>query len=162
MDDFLPEMEPDGEYYSCSNKQEHAENCIEIDEMHPATEFGYSRLWTTSEGKEFGCQTVTKWDVAIAIERKKWRELNLDPNVVTFSLIEMKAQISALIELLTEETFTKEKMDEVFQIRLLRIMAQAREDILPSVQEMRRRAIAAPAMPQGLIGPDGKPIIFHD
>lgn len=159
MDDFVPEMEPDGEYYSCSDTQEHSDSCKEIEEKHPAREFGYSRLYIDPNGKEVGCITVSKWDVAIAKERKKWKEMELDPGRINFTPLEMNARSMAIIDILVEHGFPEGELNTAYQKRMLSLMQQAREDITPSIQEMRRRAIVAPAT--GLTGPDGKPLKFN-
>lgn len=164
MDDFLPEMAPDGEYYSCTNTQEHSVDCLPIDESHEAWEHGYKRLFKRGND-EFGCQTVTKWDVAIFFEREKWKELApVTTANITVDAFDLAVKIKAIFDILLEKGVieNQEEADAFYQQRLYRELRIAREGIAPAVQDMRRQMIAAPsglmAPRTPLLGPDGRPL----
>lgn len=164
MEGFLPEMEPDGEYYSCTNTQEHSPDCLPIDESHEAWEHGYTRLFKKGND-ELGCLTVSKWDVAIYHEREKWKKLEpITPANITIDLFDLTVKVKVIFDILLENGVieNQEEADSAYQQRLFRELKLAREGITPFVQEMRRKAIAAPAgfnpgQMHPLLGPDGKP-----
>lgn len=165
MDDFLPEMAPDGEYYSCTNTQEHSPDCLPIDESHEAWEHGYKRLFKRGN-EEFGCLTVTKWDVAIFYEREKWTALApITTANITVDIFDLAVKIKVIFDIIVERGVveTQEEVDMLYQQRLYAELKFARESIAPHVQEMRRQQIAAPGsfMPpqrSPLLGPDGRPL----
>lgn len=163
MKGFLPEMEPDGEYYSCTNTQEHSPDCLAIDESNAAWEHGYKRLFTRGN-EELGCLTLSKWDVAIYLEKEKWKDLQpITTANITIDLFELAVKIKTIFDILLEKEIVEDQAeaDNVYQQRLLKELKLAREGITPVVQEMRRKAIAAPAssLPRHpLLGPDGRAI----
>jgi hypothetical protein len=164
MEDFLPEMASDGEYYSCSNTQEHSKDCLPIDESHEAWEYGYKRLLTRGH-EELGCLTVTKWDVAIFYERAKWKDLApFSTANITVDQFDLAIKVKVLFDIILEKGIIEDQAeaDTFYQQHLYRELKFARENMTPAIQEMRRKAIAAPQgfMPprNPLLGPDGRPL----
>jgi len=152
--DFLPEMEPDGEYYSCSNKQRHGDNCKRIPEGHQARDFGFTRLYKTKDGREVGCITVTKWDVGISMVKQRMADLQIMPPM-TF---ETDIKVGVILDILRDAGIASDdEQNERFQIRLYTALKSTLDELEPQAkaakQQMLRQQIMAPP---GIIPPPKK------
>src|ERR1051325_8910816 len=131
LDEFIPEMAEDGEYYSCTNTQEHAESCNEIDESHKAWEFGFKRIYLRN-GKEIACETVTKWDVGIFLERERWKKLGVDPAGYQTDIMILEVKIGTILDVIEElDLIPQNRLNEIYQMRLYHTLKNARELLEP-------------------------------
>lgn len=129
------DSQPDGPYYGCSYDLEHREDCDE------------------------SCLVMSKMDIAIMHEEKRWQLAEMNPNNVKHDIFRLDVSLQTLIGFLIDEDIVdQDKLQAAFQDKLFTTLRDLREKFQPEVEEARREHLIVKQMPNGLLGPNGKPL----
>lgn len=129
------------------------------DEMHICTtEDDMAKGGAPSKQREKELKDIQD---SLDIESKLWAENGIDPAGIQVHAFLLDTKVQALLDAIIDmDIISEDDLNFYFKKRLLKELQEHREQLVPAVQEARRKALSpTPAERMKLLKPDGEP--FH-
>jgi len=102
---------------------------------------------------EKDCQQITKWELALAHEKARWRKMGGDPNQINTDTFAAERRINVLGDLLIKAGITtEEELSQLFLKVMFTDLKTIRESVQPQVEAAKAQSKIqiAGSMPRGM------------
>lgn len=148
---------PDVEYYACSMDTQHSEFCSESTDDESGEPGPRTYTYTDdTDGQLFPCFPMSRWDIGIAHEDKKWELAGIHKEGVKHDIYNLDVMLQTLVDvLLNVLNVPFDVINEMYQKKLYTSMHDFREKIEPHINKTQIETFRG--LP-GILGSNGKPL----